>query len=291
MLPIHIPAQLRWLEHEPGGREWLHELPGRIDAVSRRWQLQIGEPFPNSNVSYVAPAFRASGQVVLKIQWPHRESLGEAEALRRWNGDGAVYLLDEWAEQHALLIELCQPGRTLSQAQRVDRLEIAIGLLRRLMKPGDRRFTSLAEEARLWADNLYANWISDGKRCEKRLVDAALAFFQQLAPGASEGVLLHQDLHGDNILSAQREPWLVIDPKPLSGDPNFAAAPLIRGFELGHSRASVLNRMARLCTELELDRGRVLGWTVLQTIAWSFGSRYAAAHCETVRWLLSAAAT
>lgn len=114
--------------------------------------------------------------------------------------------------------------------------------MRRLMKPEARRFTSLAEEARGWAADLNAHWIRDGKRCEKRLVDAALAFFEELIPGANKGIVLHQDLHGDNILSAQREPWLVIDPKPLCGDPNFAPAPLIRSVEFGHSRASVLDR-------------------------------------------------
>ena len=104
----------------------------------------------------------------------------------------------------------------------------------------------------------------------------------------SEQVLVHQDLHGENVLAAQREPWLVIDPKPLAGEREFSLAPIIRSFELGHSKKDVTYRLERLSSELTLDRDRVRRWTIAQTIAWSFSSGYAAHHYETARWLLSA---
>jgi streptomycin 6-kinase len=99
-------------------------------------------------------------------------------------------------------------------------------------------------------------------------------------------VLLHQDLHGENVLSAQREPWLAIDPKPLAGEREFGVAPIVRSFELGHSKRDVLYRLDRLTSELGLDRARARSWTIGQTIAWSVGSEYQPAHVETVRWLL-----
>jgi streptomycin 6-kinase len=30
--------------------------------------------------------------------------------------------------------------------------------------------------------------------------------------------MLHWDLHYDNVLTAQREPWIAIDPEPLIGE-------------------------------------------------------------------------
>ena len=69
-------------------------------------------------------------------------------------------------------------------------------------------------------------------------------------------MLLHQDLHGDNVLAAEREPWLAIDPKPLAGEREFGIAPIVRSRELGHSRREVLGRLDRLVTELGLDRER-----------------------------------
>lgn len=93
------------------------------------------------------------------------------------------------------------------------------------------------------------------------------------------------------MLAAEREPWLVIDPKPLVGERAFAVAPIVRSFELGHSRVQVLNRLDRLAAELGLDRERCRGWTIAQiaqTVAWSFDSDYAKQHLETMRWLLEA---
>jgi streptomycin 6-kinase len=100
-------------------------------------------------------------------------------------------------------------------------------------------------------------------------------------------VLLHQDLHAQNVLRAEREPWLVIDPKPLAGEREFGVAPIVRSLELGHSRRHVVGRLDRLTGELGLDRERARLWSIAQTIAWSFGSRFRQ-HIETARWLLEA---
>jgi streptomycin 6-kinase len=111
---------------------------------------------------------------------------------------------------------------------------------------------------------------------------------EELPPTQGEHVLLHQDLHADNVLRAEREPWLVIDPKPLAGEQEFGIAALVRGFELGHSRAHVLHRLDRLTAELGLDRDRARLWALGQTIAWCFDSSYQPTHVETARWLLDA---
>ena len=92
------------------------------------------------------------------------------------------------------------------------------------------------------------------------------------------------------MLAAEREPWLVIDPKPLVGEREFAVAPIVRAGELGHSKEAVLGRLDRLTGELGLDRERALGWTLGQTIAWSFDGDFHARHAEIARWLLEAAA-
>jgi streptomycin 6-kinase len=95
-------------------------------------------------------------------------------------------------------------------------------------------------------------------------------------------------LHGDNVLAAQREPWLAIDPKPLAGEREFGLAPVIRSRELGHSRRDVLGRLARLSSELGLDRERARGWAIGQTLAWAFNGTCHETHVETARWLVEA---
>jgi len=285
---MHIPERLNWLRRHGAGRAWLANLPTVVAGLAREWNLQVGAAFEGSNVSYVAPAMRGGEHVVLKVQWPDDESRHEAEALRVWNGDGAVRLLAHDVERHALLIERCVPGTYLAAAPGVDALAVLVDLLPRLWKVVGSPFKSVTEEAREWAGTLYADWDAAGRPCERRLVDATAEFLDQLAKSQGEQVLVHQDLHGENVLAAQREPWLVIDPKPLAGEREFSLAPIIRSFEFGHSQGEIAYRLDRLSSELGLDRDRARRWTIAQTVAWSFDSSYAARHYETARWLLDA---
>jgi streptomycin 6-kinase len=97
------------------GRAWLADLPRLVERCLERWSLSLGELFPGAQVSLVLPGTIVDGaDVVLKIQWPHRESEHEAEALKTWDGRGAVMLLDHDPEAHALLLERCDPGSYLS---------------------------------------------------------------------------------------------------------------------------------------------------------------------------------
>jgi streptomycin 6-kinase len=188
-----------------------------------------------------------------------------------------VRLLARDDERSALLLECCEPGSFLSTA--TDPIGVLVELLPRLWRSGE-GFRSLAEEAEWWLEHDLAE-VPD-----ERLRDAAVHYLRELVPTQGEHVLLHQDLHGENVLAAEREPWLAIDPKPLAGEREFSAASIVRSSELGHSKRDVLYRLDRLCSELDLDRERAKGWTIAQTVAWSGGSDYVDIHMETVQWLL-----
>jgi streptomycin 6-kinase len=153
-------------------------------------------------------------------------------------------------------------------------------MLPRLWKPATAPpFRSLTEEAAHWEAGLL-------RRPQDRLVAAALEVLRALPASQGEQVLLHQDLHGWNVLAAQREPWLVIDPKPLVGEREFGLAAIIRSTELGQSRRDAIHRLDRLAGELGLDRERARLWCVAQTVAWSTDD--APAHTEIAEWLLDA---
>jgi streptomycin 6-kinase len=225
---------------------------------------------------------------VLKVQEPHREDEHEAAALELWDGDGAVLLLDHEPAEHAFLLERCVPGTPLSAAGAEAAIEVLVALLPRLWKPAGAPFGTLSAEARWWAGSLEATWERFGRPFERRLLDAALDALHELPRTQGEQVLLNQDLHGGNVLAAQREPWLVIDPKPLVGEREFGIAPIVRSFELGHAQTEVLRRFDVLTGELGLDRARARGWAVAQTIVWSFDSTFHGTHVQTARWLLEA---
>jgi streptomycin 6-kinase len=255
-----------------------------LPAAAERWSLTLGEPYMQGAAGYTTRATRADGTpVVLKLVHPHRESEHEADALELWDGDGAVRLLDRDDTGSALVLERCEPGTPLSELDADRALDILIELLPRLWRPAGPPFHTLEDEAAWWCEYLPKTWHG-----ERDLLDAALDALRTLAPAQGEQVLLHQDLHADNVLSAQREPWLVIDPKPLVGEREFAVAPIVRSIELGHSKRDVLHRFDRLTSELGLDRERARGWTIAQTVAWTYNSTYHPRHVETATWLLEA---
>ena len=267
------------------GRAWIAALPRLVGDCAEQWALALGDPFPDGNASLALPAtLPDGGRAVLKVCFPHREGDHEVDALAAYAGDGAVSLLAADRGRRALLVERCEPGTPLYRIGQKDALGVAVGLLRRLWIPAGAPFRPLAEEAALWETSIPLEWERAGRPCERELVEAALEALTTLAPTQAEQMLVNQDLHAGNILRARREPWLVIDPKPLAGEREFGVAALVRGGELGHSEQNVLERLEWLTAVLGLDRSRARGWALAQTIAWSDGGRLER-HVEVARWL------
>ncbi len=145
---------------------------------------------------------------------------------------------------------------------------------------------TLADEAAWWAGDIERDWESAGRPIERELLDVALEALHELPGTQGELVLVHQDLHAGNVLRAQRQPWLAIDPKLILAEREFSLAPIVRGTELGHSREAVLRRLDRLCEALDLDRDRARRWTIAQTLAWAItDSGTIEEHVEASRWL------
>lgn len=285
-----IHPGLAWLEGSPDGRAWLEQLPRLRDECAEAWSIELGEPFAYALASLAIPATRSDGTAaVLKLQFPDRESEHEASALRAWDGRGAVRLLEHDPKRHALLLERCLPGTPLAQVEPEAALDAAIALLPRLWIPAGPPFRPLADEAAWWASYLPGLWEKTGEPFERELLDAALDAIRMLTPTQAESVLVDQDFHAENVLRAEREPWLVIDPKPLVGERAFGVVPLVRGSELGHSQQAVIHRLDRLSGALRLDRQRVRGWTIAQTIAWGLDpDGVVPDQIEVARWLLEA---
>ena len=266
--------------------DWLRTVPDLAAECCEEWGLRLGEPYEAGAAGYAVRAELPDGTAaVLKLVHPHRETEHEADALRLWDGDGAVRLLAEDEERRALLLERCEPGTKLQEAGADVALDVLVGLLPRLWKPAGAPIHTLADEAAWWRSYLPGQW-ERHPSFDRRLLDAALDALDTLPQTQGEQVLVSQDLHAQNVLAAQREPWLVIDPKPLVGEREFAVAPIVRGYELGHSRRAVCHRLDRLTAELGLDRERTRGWTIAQTLAWAYDDGWHEGHVEVARWLL-----
>ncbi len=273
-----VPKGLEWWRGEPGGRDWLERLPTLVAECAEQWSLALEEPFHCAHVSYVAGARLPDGRpAVLKVNFPEPESEHEAAALAHWGGEGAVRLYAEDAARRALLVERCEPGTRLWERRggEEEANRIAAEVLRRLWRPppAGHRFRLLGDEAAWWSEELPERWERLGRPYERRLLDEAVDFLRQARPDQGEAVLLHQDLHGGNVLAAAREPWLAVDPKPLVGERAFDTASLLRDrrWELRNDPAAparVRRRVDALAADLELDRERLRGWGIAHALAW-----------------------
>ena len=282
--------RLAWLEGSEEGRDWLARLPAIVEACADSWSLTMGEPFAYASASMAMPVERANGSAaVLKVSFPDRESQHEAAALALMDGDGAVRLLDYDERRRSLLLERAEPGTPLKELGLDPALDVFVDLLPRLWKPAGAPFRPLADEAAWWAETIVEDFVRTGHPFERALLEAALDAIETLSLSQDEQVLVNQDMHADNVVRARREPWLMIDPKPLTGEREFGIVAIVRGGELGHSRQAVVHRLDRLTDELHLDRERARGWALAQTIAWAFDYDEAdPSHVEVARWLWEA---
>lgn len=290
---MFIPENLKHLAKNEAGRAWLDGLPDLLNGACDQWGLEVGSPFDGGSVSYVAPAKRGEQQLVLKIQWPHEECMYEADALKLWNGNGAAQLIEHDAQNHILLMERCIPGLTLAESDIADPIGIAASVVQKLWVPASGSFKHISDEAKDWHVDLSANANKMAKIGARKIIDAALDYLVELPKSLdeqdlSEIVLTHQDLHGLNIISSERDGFLAIDPKPLLAPREFSLAPIIRSAELGHSEKEVIYRLDRLTSELGLDRQKTAAWTIAQTMAWSTSSPHPKLHFEVSNWLYSA---
>jgi streptomycin 6-kinase len=72
-----------------------------------------------------------------------------------------------------------------------------------------------------WADEFEQKAAAGRSSIDPGLAREGIALFRSLPATADRAVLLCTDLHANNVLAAEREPWLVIDPKPYVGDPTY----------------------------------------------------------------------
>ena len=260
-----LPRNLLAAAREEGRDEWLAGLPAIVLRFSREWSLSVDAPFqPGGMTAWVAPARTSKGEErVLKVAWRHPEADHEADALRAWAGRGAVRLFNvaESAETIVLLLELCRPGLPLSAHPEETQDVVIAGLLRRLWiaPPPGHRLRPLAEMCERWAGQFDLKAAAGLVPLDPGLAAEGIALFRSLPATAEQQVLLSTDLHAGNVLAAEREPWLAIDPKPYIGDAIYDVLQHIFNCpgRLHSDPGALVTRLADL---LDLDRDRLRLW-------------------------------
>jgi streptomycin 6-kinase len=276
------------LRGEAPGRHWLEQLPRILADAASRWSLDLQAPFTNLSFNYAAPAVRLDDgtPVVVKAGFipPDKELISEVAALTHWNGRGAVRLLESDLDQGILLLERLVPGRPLAEVEEDEEaLSIAAGVLQQLWRSEPPPPPSVSSSSPF---PLTSDWGKGFARLRSHfggtgpfpasLVERAERLWSELEDSKAEpSIVLHGDLNFGNVLSAEREPWLAIDPKGIIGEPVydtgiFLRDPVDRILAAAHPDRFLARRIDQLAECFGFERTRIRDWGLAQAVlsAW-----------------------
>lgn len=258
------------------GKIWLDHLPLFVEQLRIRWNLSQLVPVDNMTYNYVVKAITNDNRrVVLKIGCDVKSIEHERLALKHFDGNGSIKLMDDDKEYHALLLQQAVPGISLksfypAQADFViDRYAETTKKLHAKPLPDNHHFAHIRD----W---LTAIDSVESGQIPENLLKKALRLKKELLESPGRQVVLHGDLHHDNILNDGND-WLAIDPKGIIGEPEFEAA----AFDFIHSAETIHaldvqklfgGRAALLAQKSNLSLQRIKDWVFVRLIlaaAWS----------------------
>ncbi|MFE5243053.1 MULTISPECIES: aminoglycoside phosphotransferase family protein [unclassified Streptomyces] len=275
-VPHHLAASYVAAFGEEG-RAWIARLPSLTANMLERWDLERDGSARAGEASVVLPVLRRGTPAVLRLQMPRQETTAAVIGLRTWNGQGMVRLLDHDPMSSSMLLERLDGARTLASINDDDMAMSTLAELhaRLVAVPAPRGLRSLGDIASEMVDQAPQAIMKLVDPADRQLLRNWASAVAELA-GDPGDRMLHWDLHYDNVLAGQREPWIAIDPEPLAGDPGFDLWPALDSrwddvVAKGDTLRIVRRRFDLLTDVLGLDRARATGWTLgrlLQNSLW-----------------------
>ncbi|MCE2730634.1 MAG: phosphotransferase [Rickettsiaceae bacterium] len=252
------------------GKKWLTDLPTIIKRLASEYNLSGLKPLSNLSYNYVLSGFLGNRPIILKLGLDNDALKQEASSLQAFAEFGGIKVLV--AKKGFLLLEKAIPGISLKSyfpLQDNDSVEIAcniINLLHQAPIPKNPQFPDIQD----WLRSLDHD---TSNKNLKNYLQKARYIRNQLLATAPDPVLLHGDLHHENIIK-HGDNWVVIDSKGVTGEPAYEVAAFIRNPipELLKSRnmASIINnRIAYFAYKLKIKPERIEGWCFVQAVlAW-----------------------
>jgi streptomycin 6-kinase len=251
-------------EGQPGAA-WLAALPGIVDELLERWDCSPDGTVLHGQVGVIVPVRRqAAGPAVVKVSFPHPGNVHEPDAFAAWRGRGAVSLYARDDTRFAMLLERAETSTLAGLGDGDKAAQIAGRICRRLAIPAPPGLPRLRDQAAAWADEIRGDALEQAHGLSRRAVEMAAATARELGTDQPD-LLIHGDLHATNVLPAEREPWLAVDPKGYAGDPAYDAGMVIKWRPLRTLDPDSLGKAARrglaiFAGAAELDPGRVRRW-------------------------------
>lgn len=265
-----VPLPPDWLDRVarypadggPSGADWIRTVPGRIDEALTRWDLVVDGPPATGWTAVVIPVRRGEESLALKVGWPHTDGAHEHLVLRTWSGRGAVRLIAADPGRGLLLLERLDASRDLRSVDLDTASRIIGGLIGRLGIPAPPQIPRIAPYLEPHLERMRHR-----EGVPRRVTERTLALARDLFSTPTPETLLHTDLHHENVLASDREPWLAIDPKSLAGHPGFEFVPMLP-HQIDESTTSVRHTIRRqlaiAADAAGVDIDEALAWSLMR---------------------------
>ncbi len=253
----------------PAVDAWFERMPTVLEEWCARWRISISDDFPDSSLNIMAYGHSAlAGPVVLKMNLPSPEILSEMEAIAQRSGHGIVRLIAADPDLAIMMLERVDPGTTLRTSGLGDEESTLIGVdvMRRFWHAPTRpdNLFPLAEWMASLLDYPARPTYPDGP-IPAALIDRAIGVAGDLLSTSTDLVLLHGDIHHDNILWGGDHGWVTIDPKGLIGERGFDTSTWMHnpwGIGLDPNIGAILRqRFTTFARLLDLDPYRTARWS------------------------------
>ena len=255
------------------GEQWLKDIPVKISELESVWGFRVERVMPSLSYSFVALVKYQDAKAILKMA-PLEQCLErEIQCLAGFQKDTPrIYHFDK--KYNAALMEYIYPGESLKGLVKADQddkaTHIICSVIRELHFQNEitypfKHMSELTKDLTILIGHF-----------DKKLLDKAISLFHDLTHDRTHDILLHGDLHHDNILSSG-DNWKVIDPHGYIGDPVAEVGAMIRNpydclpdvlpKELLSRRLSILN------DELPFDKERINAWCYcisVLSVAWTY---------------------
>lgn len=257
------------------GHVWLTRLPDIIKSLSLSWNFRFLGYIPRMTYNFLGlvEMNASADKAIIKLA-PAGASLTYEN---RWyscitHGAPEIFQYDE--KHNAILLEYLQPGQTLKHLVQQGKDDEATKIICRVIR-------ELHDHQNVCFSFQHISELSGGLHVLKGMFDddmlsRAGELFRELNKFTTNDLLLHGDLHHDNIISSGSA-WRAIDPHGYMGDPAAEVGVMIRNpidcFPREQSLAkTVARRLDIMANELGYDVKHLRNWAFCMTmlsIAWS----------------------
>lgn len=253
------------------GKQWLDALPEITSKTAEKFNLTDLSPVNNMTFNYVASGYQNDKPIILKIGLNSKALAKEASCLKAFAKHAAAEVIAN--DDNMIIMQRAVPGTTLKDhfPDGDDKAtKVLCSVIKELYK------ADIFENHDFYNLHELFNTLDQDLDIPNEILSKARHLRDELLSSTPKEVLLHGDLHHDNILQ-NGDSWLVIDPKGFIGDPAFEIAaylcnPIPELLQEDNASEIIANRIKLCSEELEISEARITDWLYAKSVlcwAWS----------------------